>query len=361
MAPRCGLYHTLAALTQNWFAHSTSNTQADPPEEPVLFNEVIETNGGIRDDLRVTFQCNEKLFEILLSIQSPEGSVEREYLRRLDGPLEACQDAAEEIFEELYNHLARLCRPFYRKYASAAPTKKASYTLYDHIYREMIPLRMHTKDDRAYLEMRGEPSLSMPSTFPLTSSNRVRLFKSSELKVQDVICKDRIYKVESMGSTFCAKIMERNSSIRPLEREIKILQQIERSGKGLKLRIPRVGGLIVEENDSNKIIGVLISFVDTRRDKPHLMSQDIHSTPKMTREIWAADIDRTLRQLHQMDIIWSDVKAANVLIDIREQPWIIDFGGGYTDGWVPADLADSKQGDLAGLKRIIEFLGCNDS
>jgi hypothetical protein len=50
------------------------------------------------------------------------------------------------------------------------------------------------------------------------------------------------------------------------------------------------------------------------------------------------------------------VKAANVLIDKDNNAWIIDFGGGYTEGWVDRDKAGTVEGDLQGLANIMDFI-----
>jgi hypothetical protein len=43
----------------------------------------------------------------------------------------------------------------------------------------------------------------------------------------------------------------------------------------------------------------------------------------------------------------------NILIDeVTDDSWIVDFGGGNTDGWIDRDLHGSKAGDLQALDRI---------
>ena len=59
---------------------------------------------------------------------------------------------------------------------------------------------------------------------------------------------------------------------------------------------------------------------------------------------------------HSHNIIWGDAKAANVLIDADEDAYLIDFGGGYTDGWVEKEKSNSTEGDLQGLANIKRYL-----
>jgi serine/threonine protein kinase len=68
-----------------------------------------------------------------------------------------------------------------------------------------------------------------------------------------------------------------------------------------------------------------------------------------------------LASLHEAGIIWGDAKAPNILIDAHNNPWIVDFGGSYTPGWVEKDLAGTIEGDMQGLSRIVDYIlerGC---
>lgn len=61
--------------------------------------------------------------------------------------------------------------------------------------------------------------------------------------------------------------------------------------------------------------------------------------------------------LHDKGIIWGDGKADNVLIHPdSDEPWLIDFGGGTTRGWVDEHLAGTVDGDNQAVSRIFEFL-----
>ena len=42
--------------------------------------------------------------------------------------------------------------------------------------------------------------------------------------------------------------------------------------------------------------------------------------------------------MHDTGIVWVDAKPDNVLTDQNNDAWIIDFGGGYTDGWASKDF-----------------------
>ncbi|KAF5971648.1 cocaine esterase [Fusarium bulbicola] len=70
------------------------------------------------------------------------------------------------------------------------------------------------------------------------------------------------------------------------------------------------------------------------------------------RERWAQQVSDTVRQLHAAGIVWGDAKPDNVLVDQENNAWLIDFGGGYTNGWVSKELSGTVEGDLEGLKKM---------
>ena len=74
------------------------------------------------------------------------------------------------------------------------------------------------------------------------------------------------------------------------------------------------------------------------------------------REKWSIQITTTVRSLHKAGIIWGDAKAANILIDNKNNAWVIDFGGGFSEGWVEKSQMDTIEGDLATLIKIDELL-----
>lgn len=52
-----------------------------------------------------------------------------------------------------------------------------------------------------------------------------------------------------------------------------------------------------------------------------------------------------------------DGKARNVIVDDEDAAWLIDFGGGFTEGWVSEELAGTVEGDEEAVKKIVDFLG----
>lgn len=79
-------------------------------------------------------------------------------------------------------------------------------------------------------------------------------------------------------------------------------------------------------------------------------------SPPVIRERWVGQLDTTLAGLHKVGIVWGDVKAENVLIDWDNNAWVIDFGGGYTKGWVDKEIAETVEGDLVGMAKLKKFI-----
>jgi hypothetical protein len=54
--------------------------------------------------------------------------------------------------------------------------------------------------------------------------------------------------------------------------------------------------------------------------------------------------------------LYGDAKAANVLVDTYMDAWIIDFRGGFTEGWVQREKAGTVEGDTQGLAKIVDYI-----
>ena len=115
-------------------------------------------------------------------------------------------------------------------------------------------------------------------------------------------------------------------------------------------RVPKLYGLVISRDTLVEFLQQYISHTGTLPDKLEgnfqadfgrvhqddtkpgsSLSPDPRSqAPVMEgrRQEWGRQIERTVRNLHAIDAVWGDAKAQNVLIDARDDAWVVDFGGG---------------------------------
>jgi hypothetical protein len=120
-----------------------------------------------------------------------------------------------------------------------------------------------------------------------------------------------------------------------------IMKYLKIAELGADLRTSRLYGIVQDDNDP--LIGLLYYYIDEESTLTWAVGPE---TPASLRERWSAQVTHTLKTLHGAGVVWGDVKAANVLIDKDYNAWIIDFAGGYTEGWVDCEKAGTVEGDL---------------
>lgn len=138
------------------------------------------------------------------------------------------------------------------------------------------------------------------------------------------------------------------------------LESYKRIGKllGMEVQTPRLCGVVQDEED-RRCIGLLLSWIDCQYTTLECALRA--DTPVDLRRKWADQLTASLDLLHLAGVIWGDVKPANVLVDKNDDIWMIDFGGGYTRGWVDREIAGTVEGDKRGLQKIRGFLLEKDS
>ncbi|KAH8159068.1 hypothetical protein CIB48_g9174 [Xylaria polymorpha] len=167
-----------------------------------------------------------------------------------------------------------------------------------------------------------------------------------------------IAQVSAGGREMCCKVGDELRAD-ALQRELSCLLTISTCQHAAALRVPKLLGL-VEAADDGRTIGLLQEYVpcsDTWELSTLQNIESVSSIAKARREKWASQIQETVHLLHQIGVTWGDGKAANVLIHRdTDDVWIIDFGGGWSDGWVGQELSGTVEGDFVAVKKILEFL-----
>lgn len=141
---------------------------------------------------------------------------------------------------------------------------------------------------------------------------------------------------------------------RTTNRELSKYAMIHAAGFDATVHISRLNGLVRDDNGC--VVGLLLTYIDCG-DRGPLDCIDV-SNPKYSglKGKWFDQIKQTLRHLHSHGITWGDAAATNILIDIKDDAYLVDFGGGFTPGWVEQEKSNSMEGDLQGLERIRKFL-----
>ncbi|KAH7122972.1 hypothetical protein EDB81DRAFT_224653 [Dactylonectria macrodidyma] len=134
--------------------------------------------------------------------------------------------------------------------------------------------------------------------------------------------------------------------------ELGTYKQIHNAHLDENLRISRLLGTVRDEQ--GRVVGLLLTYIDCRRKTLACAAKP--STEDSLRQKWSRQIESSICELHSAGIAWGDAKPDNVLIDQQDDAWLIDFGGSYRAGWVPKELAGTRQGDLVALAKIREFL-----
>ena len=128
--------------------------------------------------------------------------------------------------------------------------------------------------------------------------------------------------------------------------------KIHSSGMSLEqLRTSRLYGIVTSSR--GVLRGQLYEWIDVKK---HLTWNVLEQTPEATRSKWASQIQRSVSTLHSLNIIWGDVKAGNVVIDQDDDALVIDLEGGATRGWVDKEEQGTREGDLQGLERLVDYI-----
>jgi len=161
---------------------------------------------------------------------------------------------------------------------------------------------------------------------------------------------------------------------RALELELLRLQAIRNFPWSSPIRVPRLIAY-VKHAENGHIVGLLREWIDpgdrggclevyyppSHEPNPACAAESDSITPaKERREKWAAQIRETVVRLHAIGVVWGDGKPHNVVIDSMDDAWLVDFGGGWTPGWVDEELADTVEGDEQAVRNIFEFLGVEE-
>lgn len=190
---------------------------------------------------------------------------------------------------------------------------------------------------------------------------KVPRYLTTDIEVlENLLGDDYVTHVSVNGCHMCAKV-GRDFDGGAMQREMDCLAKITAyaAQHPSPINVPKLLGLIETPNDGH-VIGILEELIPHSENQQFSTSatiDDVTAISKERKEAWVLQVRQTVDWLHHHGIIWGDGKADNVLVHPHtDEAWLIDFGGGNTEGWVDENLAGTFAGDYQAVERIHEFL-----
>ncbi|KAL9105673.1 MAG: hypothetical protein Q9227_009191 [Pyrenula ochraceoflavens] len=203
----------------------------------------------------------------------------------------------------------------------------------------------------------GFASMDEPVHFPVDCMSEPipALIPSAEVQFIEDVFMRKVFKVSRNGEV-CVFKMATEGNEGQLKREVDVLRRMSEMWSPNhpgRPHVPQFLGLVIATD--SQVMGILEDYIEGT----NLRELDMHdaATTMAQRQKWKRQIEHTMTQLHQSDLVWGDVKAENVLIDKTGNAWLVDFGGSSTDGWVDEELVETVEGDMQGFSRLVQYLG----
>ncbi|KAM5503168.1 hypothetical protein McaMca56_001093 [Microsporum canis] len=306
----------------------------------------------------MTVRCSGRCYYIVMLPDKLRGcpAILKQYLRFAE--VAEAEDSVDGLtIDDFQDWAIEPFLPIFRD-AELSADKRQRYTLYDYLNLEIFYYSLLAINN-TLVPCPDEPALSQrPHGVDLHGYELSSVYHSYQ-PVQVQICPNNPNsegalvelpeKVLVDGRTCFFKLF--GAGERSALRELECYKRIGDLQRSMMVQVPTLCGVV---QDNSRCLGLLLSWVDCRRITLECALRP--STPRAQRQRWANQLTTTLNRLHNAGIIWGDAKPANVLVDFKDDLWIIDFGGGYTRGWVEKDRAGTIEGDNDGLMKIKDFL-----
>ncbi|PYH67415.1 uncharacterized protein BO88DRAFT_427151 [Aspergillus vadensis CBS 113365] len=255
-------------------------------------------------------------------------------------------------YDEFYDWVVAPFLPILAE-VQASPLDGRAFTLRDYLEPETYYLQLYFVDER--MEPRFDYDVQMPLREPGVYIGDVALHPGwSEYTPETVqqCLSDGQYGYSKHPRKVCVdgKLC--------FFKKPRSKRELLRLSNNSQVRVPRLIGVVYAGQHCRHAIGILLSLVDCDN---RTLSCALHGEVAIAqRRKWEEQITTTVELLHEADIIWGDVKPNNVLIDRNEDAWVIDFGGGYTPGWVEKEHMETIKGDRDGLSKIKDRIYSHD-
>jgi len=297
-----------------------------PPVELLFFQE-----DGVSVETLV--DCGSFRYHLLVERNYDEdGCEENALLEKVDDALRASDDAAVDEARDACMALAYpLMFDDYQARISSHQMQNGTIKLRAVTSHGVIRATEHDRH------------IEYPPTKPVENEYPdVETVSSANVEVLEEI-DHAIQKVKVNAGIFCLKSVHRKLDVASFKREIQTLRGCSHPN------IVRLFHLVTDED--NMVEAMLLEYIPNARllskAEPLLPDQYTH---------WTEEIRDAIQYLHSNNLVWGDAKPGNILIRGNDSIVLVDFGGGYTEGWVDSMSSGTTQGDWEGYEKIVQYL-----
>ncbi|KAK7414162.1 hypothetical protein QQX98_006948 [Neonectria punicea] len=322
-----------------------------------------EISSGCREQVSLYIRWNSvRLVVHLHKSESPPGTalppIENSFIERYNVACDAEDgDEADTLSNEILDAIVEAGRPIFDQIAS--PPTLTSTNLHTLLFPDEFAFCFRTLDGKAELIRSDSDGFGHPFQLNVDQDFNLPRFSTKDIQVlENILYNGYIARVAVDGKEMCSKAGD-NKGPEAAQRELECLWKITTSPYTTTIRVPKLLGLI-EVSAEKRAVGFVADFIPVSAtwELSTLGSiEAVSEVAKDRRKKWASQVQETVHLLHQIGVVWGDGKASNVLIHRdTDDAWIIDFGGGWTDGWVTPELSGTVEGDDMAVEKIFEFL-----
>ncbi|CAJ0546764.1 Ff.00g013910.m01.CDS01 [Fusarium sp. VM40] len=342
---------------------------------------VNQLNGGVGDGAAMVFMFNDKLISVSIFPSNGSSTKDTCHLGLEERPLQdhlvdliskatTCQDddEYERLEDEVLGVILDAGRHLFSgPIFSRRARTESSKTLHNLLFPPILYFRLEApascvsivpiKPSESNSILTIDPALDQGFEEKLEIYQDLPCYIPDEIVVMEVFlrganCITAAVQVHGQDM-FCKSRVEPGGLFGTGEgRELECLGELRKVfNQSDAIRIPQLLGY-VHHKDTKQILGFLRQWVPGRR----LSNIDITSATEGKRQKWTSQIRETIESLHKHGLVWGDGKSSNIIIDEQDDAWLIDFGGGSTQGWADEELAETKEGDEQALTKIAQLL-----
>ncbi|KAI8715040.1 Protein kinase domain-containing protein [Fusarium sp. LHS14.1] len=334
--------------------------------------DIVGMNGGDEESADVTFEYNHRRITLSLfaSPNRTKENLEDRMIRIVNDAILSDGEEYDAITDQIYDIILDVGRIPFSQLAPLSTTAP-SQDLHSLLYPETLDYRLQTIDGKATIfPIDPKESVSVPNTGPnpgvvteFQATKTIPRYSSRDVQVQEVLVSGygTVCKALVGSQAMLCKAHNQGLENSSLERELDAMHKIRNacSDPSVNIRVPHFRGYATFA-DSGDIIGLLHDWVLPSSYGSTLRDMDISAVPRELKKRWLDQIRQTVDKLHEIGVVWGDGKASNVVVDQEDNIWLINFAGGWTEGWVDEELANSMDGDDQAVKNITRFLGVEE-